>query len=250
MMKRLSGSWVRSAEHSILRVVSLVFSMASAYAIRLFFAPLDVADAGEKVITWAVAIGFGILGYVVSRGLVHRMMHKESIWAYAPICFLVELVDIACNYVLAASVVQQAWWLNAVPQAQRGLLTLITYVVLSAIPLVSLFLAVVDMDLERSKYASMGGNIGSPFGKPVMGSRLVPPQSGTQRASLLGKSGPVLANGGNNANNANSANDAAARRAAFFSNRQQGQQGSGGNQAGARDLLADPDKDLSLAGVP
>lgn len=227
MIRRISsGSWVRQAEHGILRVVSLVFSMASAYAIRLFFAPLDVADPGEKYITWAVALGFGILGYVVSRGLVHRMMNKESIWVYVPICFLVELVDIACNYVLAASVMHQVWWLNAVPMDQRGILTIITYVVLSAIPLVSLFLAVVDMDLERSKQ-----------GRPVP----LPALAGGVTASVMR---PI--------SNATAAN-AAAKRAQFFSNRQ-GQQGQAAvQQAGAnaaRSFVHDPDKEVTLAGVP
>ncbi len=218
-----SGSWIRVAEHAILRTVSLAFSLASAYAIRVFFAPLDAADSGERVITWIVAAGFGVLGYVVSRGLVHRMMHKESIWAYAPICFLVELVDISCNYVLAASVVRQAWWLNAVPSGQRGVLTVITYVVLSVIPLVSLFLAVVDMDLERSK---QGGN-----SKP-----LVRPVVQPARAS-------AVSGNGNAANVA--VNAASARRAQFFANRQQQ-----GAVSSARALLNDPDKDEALAGVP
>lgn len=226
MMRRFtSGSWVRQAEHGILRVVSLVFSMASAYAIRLFFAPLDAADSGEKVITWAVAVGFGVLGYVVSRGLVHRMMNKESIWAYAPICFLVELVDIACNYVLAASVVQQAWWLQAVPASQRPLLTGITYVVLSAIPLVSLFLAVVDMDMERSNAVTK---------KPVLGQGIATGQPLVQRASLQPQAGQ------------SGAASAAAKRAAAFANQQKAQ-GQANGQAAARNLLDDPDK--VVAGV-
>jgi len=223
MRRWFSGSWVRQTEHAILRAVSLLFSMASAYAIRLFFAPLDVADTGERFITWGIAVGFGILGYIVSRGLVHRLMHKENVLAYAPICFLVELVDIACNYVLAASAVRQAWWLGAVPANQRGVLTLITYVVLSAIPLVSLFLAVVDMDLERSKQGGSGGPLVRQAVQPV-----------AVRASATP--------GNTNATNA------AAKRAQHFGNRQQqAQQGGGG---GARSLLHDPDKDMALAAVP
>lgn len=233
MMRRLVGagadSWVRVAEHAILRVVSLAFSLASAYAIRVFFAPLDAADPGERVITWIVAAGFGVLGYVVSRGLVHRMMQKESIWAYAPICFLVELVDISCNYVLAASVVREAWWLSAVPENQRGVLTAITYVVLSAIPLVSIFLAVVDMDLERSKRGVAGVVTGRP------GTR-VTPQPVAVRANQAASS---------------SASDAAARRAQFFAHRQsqQGQQGQASARS-ARSLIEDPEKDLAAAGIP
>src|SRR5438045_993548 len=141
--------WVRRLEHGVLRVVSLGFSMASAHAIRWFFAPLDGVDALQPAITWMIALGFGLLGYFVSRGLAHRLMNRERIRAYAPICLVVEVVEIVCNYALAAGVIQRATWLEAVPAGQRSLLTDATYMVLSIIPLVAFLLAVVDMDLER-----------------------------------------------------------------------------------------------------
>jgi hypothetical protein len=157
--------WVRKVEHIVLRVVSLGFSLASAHAIRWFFAPLDGVDALQPAITWTVAAGFGILGHIVSRGLAHRLMNKERIRAYAPICAVVEIVEIFCNYALAAAVIQRATWLRVIPTDQRAVLTGFTYLVLSIIPLVSLLLAVVDMDLERSKLhgvGPLGGGIGSP----------------------------------------------------------------------------------------
>src|SRR5256714_15279751 len=132
---------VRRVEHLVLRLVSLAFSLASAHAIRWFFAPLDGVDVLQPAITWMIAIGFGVLGYCVSRGLAHRLMNKERIRAYAPICLVVELVEIFCNYALAAAVVQRATWLYAVPFTQRAALTALTYVVLAIIPLVSLLLA-------------------------------------------------------------------------------------------------------------
>src|SRR5215467_627897 len=152
------GVWVRRFEHLVLRLVSLAFSLASAHAIRWFFAPLDGVDVPQPAITWTVAVGFGVLGYFVSRGLAHRLMNRERIRAYAPICLVVEVVEIFCNYALAAAVIQRATWLDAVPHTQRVALTMLTYVVLSIIPLVSLLLAVVDMDLERSKHGSASGS--------------------------------------------------------------------------------------------
>jgi len=153
---------VRRFEHLVLRLVALAFSLASAHAIRWFFAPLDGVDTLQPAITWTVAIGFGVLGYFVSRGLAHRMMNREPIRAYAPICIIVELVEIFCNYALAAAVIQRAKWLSATPPTQHATLTVLTYVVLSIIPLVSMLLAVVDMDLERHKHGG-GGNLGSQF---------------------------------------------------------------------------------------
>lgn len=170
--------WVRRVEHLVLRLVSLAFSLASAHAIRWFFAPLDGVDVLQPAITWMIAIGFGVLGYFVSRGLALRLMNKERIWAYVPICLVVELVEVFCNYALAAAVIQRATWLSAVPYVQRTALTGLTYLVLAIIPLVSVLLAVVDMDLERSKHsagfasrpASPLGAAGNPlFGGPAVG---------------------------------------------------------------------------------
>jgi hypothetical protein len=192
--------WVRKVEHIVLRVVSLGFSLASAHAIRWFFAPLDGIDTLQPIITWSVAIGFGVLGYIVSRGLAHRLMNHERIRAYAPICAVVEIVEIFCNYALAAAVIQRATWLQVIPTNQRAVLTAFTYLVLSIIPLVSLLLAVVDMDMERSKrgVGPVGGGAGSPFlngnrgsayGPPVMQSMRMQAQEQPKDASLAGLPG-------------------------------------------------------------
>jgi hypothetical protein len=149
--QKVQQHWVRRMEHGVLRLVSLFFSLASAHAIRWFFAPLDRVDILQPIITWVVAIGFGLLGYFVSRGLAHRLMNRERVRAYLPIVIVVEVVEVVCNYALAAGVIQQATWLETIPAGQRSLLTGATYMVLSIIPLVSVLLAVVDMDLERKQ---------------------------------------------------------------------------------------------------
>jgi len=205
--------WVRKVEHIVLRVVSLGFSLASAHAIRWFFAPLDGIDRLQPIITWTVAIGFGVLGYIVSRGVAHRLMNKERIRAYAPICAVVEIVEIFCNYALAAAVIQRATWLQVIPANQRAVLTAFTYLVLSIIPLVSLLLAVVDMDLERSKRAGMGsiplgsgvgtpflnGNRGPMYGPPVMQPMRMQaqanPQTQPKDVSLAGMQYPAYSQG-------------------------------------------------------
>ncbi|GCE27062.1 hypothetical protein KDA_25460 [Dictyobacter alpinus] len=147
-------AWIRGAEHVVLRMVSFVFSVVSAHAIRWIFSPLDTttgADMLQPYVTWAAAAGFGILGYFVSRGLAYRLMKKEPFWAYIPICLVVELVEIFANYAQAADVIQHAAWIHSAPEGQQGVLIVATYIVLSIIPLASVFLAVVDMDLERNK---------------------------------------------------------------------------------------------------
>jgi hypothetical protein len=211
MIQSLRGQevWVRKVEHIVLRVVSLGFSLASAHAIRWFFAPLDDIDRLQPIITWMVAGGFGILGYIVSRGLAHRLMNHERIRAYAPICAVVEIVEIFCNYALAAAVIQRATWLQVIPANQRAVLTAFTYLVLSIIPLVSLLLAVVDMDMEHSKrgVGQVGGGVSSPFlqgngyrgpayGPGVMQPMRMQAQGQPKDASLAGMQGyPVYSQG-------------------------------------------------------
>src|SRR5438132_6776646 len=182
--------WIRRVEHVVLRLVSLAFSLASAHAIRWFFAPLDGGDVLQPTITWMIAVGFGVLGYCVSRGLAHRLMNKERLPAYAPICLVVELVEIFCNYALAAAVVQRATWLSAVPFTQRAALTALTYVVLAIIPLVSLLLAVVDMDLDRSKSGG-GRSAGMGAFGVGRGPSFAPPWSRTPAQPKQGSPNPT-----------------------------------------------------------
>ncbi len=254
----MKQSWVRRCEHIVLRLVSLGFSLASAYAIRLFFAPLDAVDRLESVITWTIAVGFGVLGYFVSRGLVHRMMSGERIRVYVPICGVVELVDIACNYTLAAEVVHRASWLVSVPVEQRDFLTAITYVVLSVIPLVSLLLAVVDMDLERSK---MGVAVSRVAATPAGRAQPAVPRLGTNGAvgaAALGRQ-PVTPRVADDTQRvAQSAQQQQAKRAGVWGALQRQREQEPVTQAhgvpvSPRDLLYDPAKraaDMMVADIP
>ena len=144
-------TWVRRVEHGVLRFVSLVFSVVSAHAILWFFSALDWVDPLQPYVKWGMAIGFGILGYFVSRGLAHRLLNKERVRAYVFICGLFEFVEVVCNYSMAAS--SSAWivWLGRVHGVQHTVLVPLVQVVLSIIPLVTVMLAWVDMDLERAK---------------------------------------------------------------------------------------------------
>ena len=143
--------WTRRLEHGVLRVMSFAFSLASAHAIRWFFSPLDSVDFFQPFITWMIALSFGVLGYFVSRGLAHRMMNRERLSAYVPICLIVEFVEIFCNSSEAISSLPRLTWLMGVPQPERTVLVGLTCLVWSCIPLVSIFLAVVDVDLMLVK---------------------------------------------------------------------------------------------------
>ncbi len=150
-MKGQQSNWVRSIEHTVLRVVSFIFSVVSAHAILWYFGALDRMDQLQPWIKWGIAGGFALLGYFVSRGLAHRLLNKERIRVYVVICLVFELVEVVCNYAMAAVAVQWIVWLRLLPAPQHQLLTFLTYVVLSIVPLVTVGLAWVDMDLDRAK---------------------------------------------------------------------------------------------------
>ena len=179
-MQRFRGSaaghsWLIRAQHGMLRTVSLAFSLVSAHAIRWFFSPLDSVDVFQPTITWVLAAGFGILGYFVSRGLAYRMMNRERFWSYALIVLLVEFVEIFCNLSEALATIHRSDWMQGFNPSIQMLLTVLTCVVWSCVPLISIGLAVVDMDLEREKRGMVGqpkmagpGPMGS-VGVPRMG---------------------------------------------------------------------------------
>lgn len=143
-------AWILAADHAMIRGISLVFSFVSAYAIAQVFSPTG-ADPVRKVVGYLLALGFGVLGYFLSRSIAYRLFMGQRVWAYLPICLVVELVEVFCNYVMGVSEIPHEQWLQAIPLVQRPLITMLAYVVLSIIPAVTLFLAVADMDLERRK---------------------------------------------------------------------------------------------------
>jgi hypothetical protein len=162
VVKTHHQNWVRRVEHVVLRIVSMVFSLVSAHAILWFFSALDWVDTLQPFVKWGIALGFGILGYFVSRGLAHRLLNKERVTAYVFICGVFELVEIVCNYSMAAASASSIGWLSRVHGVQFQVLTFLVYVVLSIIPVVTVMLAWVDMDLERAKqgYAIQGFGLG------------------------------------------------------------------------------------------
>jgi hypothetical protein len=147
------GNWVRDSEHIVFRVVSLAFSIGSAYAVREFFEPLDTGDPIHYALWWIVAGGFGVLGFYLSRGIAHRMMNKESIWVYAPLFVLIEFFEILCNYAKAVAAVATGAvpWVMHAPAAQQFAMAFLTYVGWSILPLVSPMMAAVDVDVMRRR---------------------------------------------------------------------------------------------------
>src|SRR5450755_1727138 len=186
-------NWVKETEHMVFRLVSLILSAASAYAVRWFFEPLDVGDPVHYVLWWLVAIGFGLLGFYLSRGIAYRMMNKESIWLYAPLFVFIEFFEILCNYSKAVSSVTSGVvsWVVHAPAGQQGMMVFLMYVGWSIIPLVSPLMAVVDMDMVRRREAEEVAT-GQRVQTAVAGAtRVQPVQNGGVRPGGAMKGRPV-----------------------------------------------------------
>lgn len=149
-------SWVVAAEQFILRLVSFGFSGASAWAIARVFAPPG-AEFSRQVVGMVIAAGFAVTGFFLSRNIAYRLMDGEVIWAYLPVCLVVEVVEIFCNYLAGVSDLHLEVLLQGIPASQHGFLTTMAYIVVSSIPAMTLFLSVADADFERRKMAASKG---------------------------------------------------------------------------------------------
>ena len=147
------GNWVRQAEHGIVRIGSLALSVVSGHAVYWFFSAMNGVDSIEPYMTWVTAAAIGLLGYVILRALTHRLLHKEKVYVYIPLCFILMGVETVSNFMKAVVGVHNDHWLVLCPHPLILPMTYATYVVLSIMPAFTVFLAYVDMDLERAKHA-------------------------------------------------------------------------------------------------
>ena len=179
LWQRLTGKgyapWVVEIGPAVLRLASLAFSLYSANAIRWVFSGLGVTDRIEAVMVWVIAGAFGITGFFITRGLAFRMMNKDRIRGYIFICILVELVEISCNLLEALVAMQHSSQFVGFSAQVHMALTVLVCVMWSSVPLISIGLAVLDMDMEREKRGLVGqpkagaaggfGTLGMPAGQ-------------------------------------------------------------------------------------
>jgi hypothetical protein len=148
--------WAVQVGPFLLGLASLAFSLYSANAIRWVFSGLGVTDRLESIMVWVIAGAFGVTGYFITRGLAYRMMNKERIAGYIFICFLVEMVEISCNLLEALVAMQHSTQFAGFPPGVHMALTILVCVMWSCVPLISIGLAILDMDMEREKRGLIG----------------------------------------------------------------------------------------------
>ena len=215
---KASHSWIRQCEHMVLRVLSVLFSAVSAHAILWFYSSMDhvtdTSDPLQPYVKWGLALGFTALGYFVSRGLVHRLLNHERIRVYLVISILLELVEISANFAQGAVSIRAIDWLHLFSGPLYMVLVVMVYLVMPIVPLFTIALAVVDMDMDRAKqgytvrgFGGIGGSSASatvaPAARPQAGpkqeARPVTPTTSGYAAPQAGYPGmvrPTVAPGG------------------------------------------------------
>ncbi|GCE05760.1 hypothetical protein [Dictyobacter aurantiacus] len=150
--KTRGGSWVRKVEHWAVRFFSLVFSVVTAHAIWWFFSSaLNWLDQYQWMVTLLMAVGFAGLGFIISRGLSHRLQHKEPLGVVVFIVAVFELVEVGACFAQAAVSISHINWLTAFQGGMHGFLTFLCYLLLPIVPFFTIALAWFDMDLDREK---------------------------------------------------------------------------------------------------
>lgn len=150
--KARGGSWVRKIEHWAVRFFSLVFSVVTAHAIWWFFSSaLNWLDQYQWMVTLLMAVGFAGLGFIISRGLSHRLQRKEPLGVVVLIVAVFELVEVGACFAQAAVSISHIDWLTAFQGGMHGFLTFLCYLLLPIVPFFTIALAWFDMDLDREK---------------------------------------------------------------------------------------------------
>jgi hypothetical protein len=149
------GAWVLRIEGFAFQSMSIVFSLASAYAILQVFvgSSIDIMhlDVGRYADGLMLAIAFGAAGYFLSRSIAYRLMAGQMAWSYILPCAVVEFVEVYCNYMVGVSELHLSDFLQQQPVDQRGVLIFLGRIVMSCIPAMTLTLSVAHMDYERKK---------------------------------------------------------------------------------------------------
>jgi hypothetical protein len=134
----------------------VVFASLPAHAILWFYSTLDVVHVGggdfmQPFIKWGLALAFTGFGYLSSRGLAHRLLRGERVGVYFLICIVLEIVEVATNFMYSAVAIHNVGWLAMFTGGMHDFLLGLMYVVLPIVPVVTVVLAWVDMDLTRQK---------------------------------------------------------------------------------------------------
>ncbi len=143
--------WGQRVENVFFHALSWGFSAVSAVAIWQIFVSRHAGDIGRAIEGGVLAACFAIAGYFLSRNIAYRWMAGEMVYSYIPVCLVVELVEIYCNYVVGVSYLDLTEFFQTIPVSQHDFLLAVGRIVVSCIPAMTLFLAVAQMDMERRK---------------------------------------------------------------------------------------------------
>lgn len=181
--------WVRRIERGASLFFSAVFSLVSAHAIWWFFSALNAIDPLEPLVTVFMGVGFAGLGFIVSRGLAHRIQHRQKFGAAFWIALAFEFVEVGCCFVQASVGIHHIGWLGLFSGQLHQTILLLCYLLLPVTPVFTLGLAWFDVNLDRERYGAAPAPAPVPQGIPASAPPVAP------RPSFAPSAAPAAATG-------------------------------------------------------
>ncbi len=146
--------WVRRAEPMVILVASIFFSLVGADSIWWYCSVLNGVDPLRPYVTVMFALACACTGFVLNRGLAHRIQNKQPLIVALCICALFELVEIGCCFAEAAHGLQSMDWIQAGHFEGFVLMVLqaLPYIVLPISPILAVSLGYFDVSLHIEKH--------------------------------------------------------------------------------------------------
>jgi hypothetical protein len=144
--------FAHEVQHAGMQLISLIFSVASAYSIYWFFGVLWDDFVGH-VVMLVLTFGFVLLGYFVTRGLSYRVRMKLPVGSYALLLVLYLFMEVSCNLGHAMFRYADITWLHELTGWQGNIFSWDVPLVLSSLPIFGIALANLDADLSQERGA-------------------------------------------------------------------------------------------------
>jgi hypothetical protein len=144
--------WSRRAEGLVVLFASVICSLASAHTVWWFLSGMNWMDNLQWVVSILLALVFIALGFVISRSVAHRMLHKQRLGMVLAIAALYEVVEVGCCFTYAAIGIQHVTWLPLLHGGLHSFVSALCYIILPITPLFTIGLGSLEVSLDREKH--------------------------------------------------------------------------------------------------
>jgi len=147
--------WARRVEYWVVMFAAVISSLANAHAVWWFFSTsLNWVDGLQWIVSILLAVGFTAIGFVVSRGLAHRIQHHQKKGFVCFVAVIFGLLEMGCCFVLAAYGIQHIVWLVTFKGLLYNVILTLCYLLLPITPWFTILLAWFEVNLDKEKHGN------------------------------------------------------------------------------------------------